>query len=186
MKRRYLGVLFVFSTALLVGRHKFYKYLPSTEPDRIIVGNEEKIIGPITKIKVYKAKRYLDLMHNNQVVRRYSIKLGFNPIGPKEIEGDGKTPEGIYKIDWRNPRSKFYKSLHVSYPNEKNIKYANEIGKNAGGNIMIHGSALIKIQFLYHYMPREDWTLGCIAVSNAAMDEIWQLVKDGTTVEIAP
>lgn len=144
---------------------------------------------PVTKIQVYKAKRYLDILHEGQIIRRYPMRLGFDPVGHKVAEGDGKTPEGTYSIDWRNPNSSFYKSLHISYPNQQDTKYAQQLGVSAGGDIMIHGSAPrlgAQGQPLYHYMPSKDWTLGCIAVSNAAMDDIWQLVKDGTTIEILP
>ena len=146
----------------------------------------------IDKVKVYKSKRVLELSSHGQVVQRYPIRLGFEPIGNKLTEGDGKTPEGMYTLDWRNPNSQFYKSLHVSYPNQQDQANATMQGLKAGSNIMIHGSFPIQGKLtrsgkpFYHYMPQQDWTLGCIAVSNAAMDDIWTRVKNGTLIEIVP
>lgn len=147
---------------------------------------------PIDKIKVYKSKRYLELLSNGQVMQRYPIRLGFEPTGHKLTEGDGKTPEGTYTLDWRNPNSQFYKSLHVSYPNQQDQAEAATHGLKAGSNIMIHGSFPVRGKLLesgkpfYNYMPQQDWTLGCIAVTNAAMDDIWTRVKNGTLIEIVP
>lgn len=189
-------VVLVGATVLALYLYQFRTYLPSGQPDVMPIqparhSTEPNLSSslPVTHIKVYKSRRYLELMHNDQVIRRYPIRLGFDPIGHKAVEGDGKTPEGSYNIDWRNANSSFYKSLHISYPNQRDSERAQQLGASAGGDIMIHGSAPqlgAEGQPLYHYMPRKDWTLGCIAVSNAAMDEIWRLVKDGTTIEIAP
>ncbi len=146
----------------------------------------------IDKVKVYKSKRYLELLSNGQVMQRYPIRLGFEPTGHKLTEGDGKTPEGIYTLDWRNPNSQFYKSLHVSYPNQQDQAEAAMHGVKAGSNIMIHGSFPVRGKLIesgkpfYNYMPQQDWTLGCIAVTNAAMDDIWTRVKNGTLIEIVP
>ncbi len=176
---------------------KFYKFWPtpgtlalnpmSSAKAHELQAQPLKNIPSITLIKVYKAKRYLELLHGDQVVKRYPIRLGFAPIGHKTTEGDGKTPEGNYRIDYRNPNSAFYKSLHISYPNAQDQQQARQRGVSAGGDVMIHGSAPQmgdQGQPLYRYMPHEDWTFGCVAVSNAAMDEIWQLVKDGVAIEI--
>ena len=198
MKKWLAGLGLLLMIGLLVGLYHFRAYLPASQQDKKILVQPVNHTGsapnatsslPVTHIKVYKSQRYLDLMHEDQVIRRYPMRLGFDPVGHKAIEGDGKTPEGIYNIDWRNPNSSFYKSLHISYPNQQDIRHAQQLGASAGGDIMIHGSAPqfgAEGQPLYHYMPRKDWTLGCIAVSNAAMDEIWQLVKDGTSIEIMP
>ncbi len=201
LKKWLAGFAIVLLVALLLGLYQFRAYLPASQPDVLIsqtsIGqsvsqpNDHSHLAQlsVTKIKVYKAQRYLDLLHEDQVIRRYPIRLGFDPLGHKAVEGDGKTPEGIYQIDWRNANSSFYKSLHISYPNQQDTQHAQQLGASAGGDIMIHGSAPklgAQGQPLYHYMPRNDWTLGCIAVSNAAMDEIWLLVKDRTTIEIMP
>lgn len=145
---------------------------------------------PIDSIQVYKDQRYLELKHQDQVIRRYPIRLGFAPLGHKVQEGDGKTPEGSYVIDWRNPQSAFYKSLHISYPNAADQQKAAQLGVSAGGDIMIHGSAT-SLQMkaapqLKTYFPQKDWTWGCIAVRNIDMDEIWQLVTNHTAIHIHP
>ena len=196
LKQWLAGMLVVLVSAAGVALYLFRNYLPSGQPDVIRVQPANHSSSPglnsklqVTRIKVYKSQRYLDLLHDDQVIRRYPIRLGFNPMGHKAVEGDGKTPEGTYKIDWRNANSSFYKSLHISYPNRQDSQHAQQLGVSAGGVVMIHGSAPklgAQGQPLYHYMPRKDWTLGCIAVSNAAMDEIWRLVKDGTTIDIMP
>ncbi|WP_423853102.1 L,D-transpeptidase family protein [Acinetobacter guillouiae] len=143
---------------------------------------------PITEVKVYKSDRIVKLMHHDQDIRTYPMRLGFDPIGHKVKEGDGKTPEGRYILDWRNPNSAFYKSLHVSYPNQQDKSKANQLGVSPGGDIMIHGSAtrsqVEKLPSLMTYLPRNDWTWGCIAVRNIDMDEIWKLVDDGTVISI--
>lgn len=143
----------------------------------------------VTQIKVYKAKRYMDVYSGENIIRRYAIRLGFNPIGHKGQEGDGKTPEGKYRLDWRNPKSQFYKSFHVSYPNKMDKKQAQDRGVSPGGEIMVHGSSnkMKNIgERLYHYIPNTDWTFGCIAISNAAIDELWLLMDDNTPIEIFP
>lgn len=144
---------------------------------------------PITQVKVYKYKRYMDLMSGEQVIRRYVIRLGFSPEGHKRQEGDGKTPEGKYVLDWRNSKSQYYKSFHVSYPNEQDKKRAAQRGVEPGGEIMIHGSPNkinLGRELLKHYLPNHDWTFGCIAVSNAVMDEMWESIIDGTPIIIYP
>ncbi|MDO3664538.1 L,D-transpeptidase family protein [Acinetobacter higginsii] len=144
---------------------------------------------PVTSIEVFKSQRILQLKHQQEVIRSYPIRLGFDPIGHKQFEGDGKTPEGTYSIDWRNPQSAYYKSLHISYPNKVDRAYAQQQGQSAGGDVMIHGTVPTRATSFpasASYMPRKDWTLGCIAVTNADMDEIWQLVTDHTAILIHP
>ncbi|UUM28753.1 L,D-transpeptidase family protein [Acinetobacter colistiniresistens] len=144
---------------------------------------------PVTSIEVFKSQRILQLKHQQEVIRSYPIRLGFDPIGHKQFEGDGKTPEGSYSIDWRNPQSAYYKSLHISYPNVDDISYAKQQGQSAGGNVMIHGTVPTRatsVPASASYMPRKDWTLGCIAVTNSDMDEIWLLVSDHTPIIIHP
>jgi murein L,D-transpeptidase YafK len=131
------------------------------------------------RIVVYKGRREMLLLRGESILRNYSVVLGREPVGRKEREGDGRTPEGRYVIDWRNPKSRFYLSLHISYPNEIDRARAAELGIDPGGDIMIHG--------LKDGMPRDqDWTQGCIAVTDREMDEIWGLVPDGTPIEILP
>ena len=138
----------------------------------------------VDSIWIYKGERVLTLVHRGEIVSRYSISLGRDPVGPKKREGDRRTPEGRYKIDWRNPDSRFYKALHISYPNDADLRLAAHIGVNPGGMVMIHG--MPSAPELRWLDTRGDWTDGCIAVSNAAMDEIWTAVADGTPVIIKP
>ena len=144
----------------------------------------------IDEVRVYKGQRQVRVLQNGQVIKTYAMRLGFTPLGHKTTEGDGKTPEGRYTIDWRNPNSLFYKSLHISYPNAADQAQAAARGVSAGGDIMIHGSSNLPQgqpkQALYDYLPRNDWTHGCISVSNHDMDELWRNVKNGTKIEIYP
>ncbi|MBI4184965.1 MAG: L,D-transpeptidase family protein [Proteobacteria bacterium] len=138
-------------------------------------------IGKADSILVLKGMRKLFLFRDGRLLRSYAINLGWSPKGHKEEEGDGRTPEGLYIIDGRNPNSGFHLSLHISYPNEVDLARAAHTGFSAGGDIMIHGIPNARRKRL----PR-DWTEGCIAVSNAAIHEIWQAVDDGTPIEIRP
>lgn len=144
---------------------------------------------PIQEIQVYKSARVVRLMHQGVVIREYPMRLGFDPIGHKQQEGDGKTPEGRYSIDWRNSNSAFYKSLHISYPNAADRRLATERGVSPGGEIMIHGATTTVLSTqpgMMQYLPQNDWTLGCVSVRNVDMDEIWKLVKNNTPIEILP
>ncbi len=136
-------------------------------------------------IVVIKSKRVMFLMKEGKILKAYRVALGKNPIGAKSVQGDGKTPEGRYYIVGRNPNSGFYKSLKISYPSEKDIEKANRLGVNPGGGIMIHGLSK-NIEYLGKYHILDDWTEGCIAVTNEEMDEIWMLVAEGTPIEILP
>src|SRR5690242_12427174 len=131
------------------------------------------------RIVVYKARREMLLLLGKSLLRTYKVALGRDPVGHKEREGDGRTPEGRYTIDRRNPKSKYYLSLHISYPNAADRAHAAELGVDPGGDIMIHGQK--------DGQPREhDWTQGCIAVTDSEMDEIWSLVPEGTPIVINP
>jgi murein L,D-transpeptidase YafK len=138
------------------------------------------------KIIVIKSKRLMLLMNNAEILKAYRISLGKHPVGHKTRKGDEKTPEGIYVIDSRITDSKFYLALHISYPNDSDIKNAQGLGVDPGGDIVIHGlpNGLGKKIGKLHRLT--DWTDGCIAVTNSEMVEIWQLVPDGTTIEIKP
>lgn len=134
---------------------------------------------PVTRIEVHKGAREMMLLHNDQVLRRYDIELGFAPEGHKQFEGDGRTPEGRYYIDRRNPNSAFYLSVGISYPNADDRAFARAHRKSAGGDIFIHGTPR---QMAF----RPDWTAGCIAVSNAEMREIYSMVGLRTPIDIYP
>jgi murein L,D-transpeptidase YafK len=137
------------------------------------------------RIIVFKSQRVMKLYKGNQELKYYKIALGGSPKGHKQREGDRKTPEGSYQICGKNPGSRFYKSLRISYPNRQDRKAAAQRSVSPGGHIMIHGlhrtySHLGKLHLL------SDWTDGCVAVTNDEMDEIWQLVDVGTRIEIRP
>lgn len=136
-------------------------------------------------IVVIKSKRVMFLMKEGKILKAYRVALGKNPVGAKYAQGDGKTPEGRYYIVGRNPNSNFYKSLKISYPNERDIEKAIRLGVNPGGGIMIHGLSK-NVEYLGKYHILDDWTEGCIAVTNEEMDEIWMLVAEGTPIEILP
>jgi murein L,D-transpeptidase YafK len=156
----------------------------------------ETAIVKADKIVVLKAERRLMLMRSGEilmsyrmragkVLRWFGIALGRDPVGAKVRQGDGRTPEGLYVLDWRNPRSRFYRSIHISYPGGADRERARRLGASPGGDIMIHGlpNGLSGKDFDH---ARWDWTEGCIAVTNAEMDDIWARVDDGTAIEILP
>jgi outer membrane protein assembly factor BamD (BamD/ComL family) len=141
--------------------------------------------GSADRILIEKGTRRLMLISRGEVLKSYKIALGGNPIGPKERQGDNKTPEGTYVIDARNRDSRFHLSLHISYPNERDKKRAKELGVPPGGDIMIHG---IKNGFAWVGDAHTgiDWTKGCIAVTDEEIEEIDKLAPNGTIVEIRP
>jgi murein L,D-transpeptidase YafK len=143
---------------------------------------EEKVIDSVV---VYKAKRQMQLLSGTEVIKSYSISLGDNPIGHKVQEGDERTPEGDYVIDYRNPQSRYHLSLHISYPNEKDKENAKKLGVSPGGNIMIHGSPK-NFQWSESLLKNMDWTDGCIAITNKEIEEFGRLVKNGTKITLYP
>lgn len=139
--------------------------------------------GPeVTGIVVNKGDRKMFLLHHGKVLKSYKIELGFAPVGHKQIEGDGKTPEGTYYIDRRNPNSDFHLSIGISYPNAADVAAARALGKSPGGDIFIHGQQ----NRLRRKRGDADWTWGCIAVSNREIEEIYAMVKEGTPITINP
>lgn len=141
--------------------------------------------GSVDRILIEKKERRLTLLSKGEVLKTYKIALGGNPTGPKERQGDNKTPEGTYVIDSRNKESRYHLSLHISYPNERDKKRARELGVSPGGNIMIHG---IKSGFSWvgDAHTEVDWTKGCIAVTDEEIEEIAKVTPNGTAVEIRP
>jgi L,D-peptidoglycan transpeptidase YkuD (ErfK/YbiS/YcfS/YnhG family) len=137
------------------------------------------------RILVDKGKRRLYLMHRGQVIAEYPVKLGLSPRGHKQFEGDFRTPEGVYHLSRRNPRSEFFLSVEVSYPNETDRARAKAEGLSPGGLIMIHGQPNVPRRPPEYYASN-DWTDGCIAVSNSAMVDIWQRTRLGIPIEIRP
>jgi tetratricopeptide (TPR) repeat protein len=141
--------------------------------------------GSVDRLLIEKSTRRLMLISQGEVLKSYKIALGGNPIGPKERQGDNKTPEGTYVIDARNRDSRFHLSLHISYPNERDKKRAKDLGVSPGGDIMIHG---VKNGFSWvgDAHTGVDWTKGCIAVTDQEIEEIDKLAPNGTIVEIRP
>jgi murein L,D-transpeptidase YafK len=136
--------------------------------------------GPeVTQVQVHKADRKMYLLHHGTVLKSYDIALGFAPEGHKQFEGDGKTPEGQYFISYKNPESDYHLSLKISYPNEVDIAFAEEQGKEPGGDIVIHGGPTKPVS-------RRDWTWGCVAVTNREMEVIYSMVEVDTPIFILP
>ncbi len=141
--------------------------------------------GPADRVLIEKRERRLSLISKGKVLKSYKIALGGNPVGPKERQGDNKTPEGTYFIESRNRDSRYHLSLRISYPNEQDRRRARELGVSPGGDIMIHG---IKNGFSWvgDNHAEVDWTKGCIAVTDTEIEEIEKFVPNGTLVEIRP
>ncbi len=137
------------------------------------------------KVVVVKHERVLRLLRRGRVVAEYPIKLGLNPYGHKQREGDFRTPEGKYELVARNPQSEFYLSIKISYPNREDAAVASENGYSPGGLIMIHGQPNVPKRPAEHYATR-DWTDGCIALSNADMVNVWMRTTVGIPIEIRP
>lgn len=137
------------------------------------------------RILIEKSARRMTLFRGNEPIKQYNVALGREPDGKKTTEGDCRTPEGCYVIDYRNANSEYHRALHISYPNENDRRQAAERGVSPGCDIMIHG-----LKNGMGWVGKEhlmtDWTLGCIAVTDREIDEIWKLAPIGTKVEIVP
>lgn len=160
---------FLVAALVLSSVFSFAKSDPSYSPNRILIE---------------KAARRLTLFKDGVVVKTYKVALGKHPVGAKERQGDGKTPEGVYMIDSRNEDSMYHRALHLTYPNGADWTRAKALGASPGGDIMIHG---IKngLGWLGPLHRTRDWTQGCIAVTNSEIDELWGVAL-GTQVEIRP
>jgi len=157
-----LGVLFMGISACSTSKFKTYN-------------------GPeVTRIVVQKADRKMHLLNEQKVLKSYDVALGFTPNGHKNVEGDGRTPEGDYFIDRRNPNSSYHLSLGISYPNAADVARARALGQSPGGDIFIHG------QPKFPWGSGPDWTAGCISVENHEMERIYAMVTDGTPITINP
>jgi murein L,D-transpeptidase YafK len=150
-----------------------------------LAGPFQEMHGKADLVLVKKSERRLYLLKNGKAYRDFRIALGKNPLGSKQRAGDNRTPEGDYVLDWRNDDSRFYKSIHISYPNENDLASAKLMGADPGGMIMIHGVPNSP-DYPAWLFDRIDWTDGCVAVTNEAMDEIWASVEEGTPIEIMP
>jgi murein L,D-transpeptidase YafK len=138
-----------------------------------------------THVVVHKAQRRLEIFQGDEQLREFRIALGGDPTGHKMFEGDSRTPEGRYMLGARNPRSEFFLSMHVSYPNAADTARARKMGRRPGGLIMVHGQPNEPKRSARYY-ESEDWTDGCIALTNADMMEFWLLVPSNTPIDIRP
>ena len=136
-------------------------------------------------VVVSKKERTLELLSQGKVIKTYKVALGGDPVGPKTRQGDHKTPEGVYVLDFRNAHSQFYKSIHISYPDGHDRALAHQSGVSPGGDVFVHGlpNGFGAIGAAHRL---KDWTDGCIAVTDEEMDQIWKAVPDGTLMEIKP
>ena len=137
------------------------------------------------RVVIEKSSRQLHLIQDGKPFRTFKIALGIRPVGDKKQEGDFRTPEGRYLLDRRNPNSDFFLSIHVSYPDAADRREAADLGVNPGGAIMIHGQPNVPTRSEAYYQT-QDWTNGCIAVSNSDMIDIWLMTGDNTPIEIRP
>jgi len=140
---------------------------------------------PVDYILVKKSERMMYLLSDKKIVKKYKVSFGANPEGHKLREGDEHTPEGRYTLDYKKKDSSFYKAIHISYPNKEDIENAKRNKVNPGGQIMIHAQKN-GFGWLAWIIQAFNWTDGCIAVTNAEMEEIWNIVKVGTPIEIRP
>lgn len=154
----------------------------------------------VDEVRVYKSKHRMQMLYQGKVMKTYKVMLGRGGMDPKRREGDNLVPEGSYILDWRNPGSKFYKSIHISYPDAADIERAKKEGVNPGGDIFVHGmpNNLVEIDDVIRdlglegidqetvdsWFPRIDWTAGCVAVKNDEMEEIWQSVQVPTPITL--
>ena len=137
------------------------------------------------RVVVLKKEHTLQLFSQGKVFKTYKVALGGDPVGPKTRQGDHKTPEGVYVLDFRNAHSQFYRSIHISYPNEHDRTEARKKGVSAGGDVFVHGlpNGYGAVGAAHRL---KDWTDGCVAVTDDEIDEIWRLTPDGTPIEIRP
>ena len=136
--------------------------------------------GPeVTRVVVMKSERKVYLLHDDQVLSAHEVDLGFSPQGHKRAERDGRTPEGRYRVDRRNPESRYHLSIGIDYPRPRDVARARALGVSPGGDIFIHGTPR-------EFSAARDWTAGCMAVPNEEMERIYAMVSDGTPVDIFP
>ncbi|MDQ7015633.1 MAG: L,D-transpeptidase family protein [Gammaproteobacteria bacterium] len=177
-----LKVLMIVSAATALG---FGSLLYAAKPDvfNTLDLSPSEVMADWVILK--KASRKLYLMKEGKILKEYNVGLGGNPKGHKQQEGDNRTPEGHYILDWRNPESLYHLSLHVSYPNEEDTRRAKKRGVFAGSNIMIHGQPN-GLGWAAKLIQKFDWTEGCIAVKNTEIEEIWKRVGENTPIDILP
>jgi murein L,D-transpeptidase YafK len=153
--------------------------------DSMTAQSEPQTVLRADSVVVLKKERTLELLSQGKVIKTYRVALGGDPVGPKTRQGDHKTPEGVYVLDFRNAHSQFYKAIHISYPSERDRVLARRKGVSPGGDVFVHGlpNGFGAIGAAHRL---KDWTDGCIAVTDEEIDEIWKAVPDGTQIEIRP
>ncbi len=176
-----LPLLILLSAAILGFVARLYAANPNALETLDLSSTE--IMADLVILK--KSSRRLYLMKEGKILRQYKVGLGGNPEGHKQQEGDSRTPEGHYLLDWRNPDSLYHLSLHVSYPNTEDNQSAKKKGISAGSNIMIHGQPNEQ-GWAAKLIQKRDWTEGCIAVQNTEIEEIWKMVGENTPIDIVP
>ncbi|GGI86220.1 hypothetical protein GCM10009332_24430 [Shewanella gelidii] len=147
--------------------------------------NQSPLVGKIDRVVVTKSKSVMALYQQGKKVKQYRIALGDRPQGHKRNEGDQRTPQGRYFLDYKKSDSAYYKAIHISYPNEEDRLRAEALGIDPGGQIMIHGQNP-KSSLSAEQAQQYNWTDGCIALTNEQMDELWRVVDPGTPIEIWP
>lgn len=151
------------------------------------VGPAQAAKQRVTRILVDKSERLLHVYAGKREIATYSVGLGTSPLGHKQQEGDRRTPEGRYTLDYKNARSTFFKSMHISYPNAADKANAKRLGVSAGGDIMIHGQANDPVaRAAIDRYPLPDWTYGCISMKNEELQKLWDVVSIPTPIQILP
>ena len=171
MRKKMLWIIGLLPAAILI-----YYFFPE---QKLPAGKN------VDKLVVYKNRRQMEAWSGDTLLKTYTISLGRSPKGHKQFEGDFKTPEGIYTINARNPKSGYHKNLGVSYPNDSDRTYAESMGKSPGGDIKIHGLRNGR-SYIGKFHRWKDWTAGCIAVTDQEIDELYTSVIKDAVIEIRP
>lgn len=151
----------------------------------VIFSNSALCLEKVDYVLVEKSAKTLSLFQQEKLIAKFPVVFGANPVGHKQQEGDEKTPEGRYTLDYKKEDSAFYKAIHISYPNENDIQQAGSKGVSPGSAIMVHGQRNY-FGWAYFVSRHFNWTNGCVALSNENMEKVWQLVESGTPIEIKP
>ncbi len=180
---RLFSLLFLLSVLAVGALVVWPRLFPPTGPSVVLPSDLPPLVGTIDRIVVEKSARRMTIFQGDQAMRVYRVALGFKPSGDKQRQGDGRTPEGSFKINRRNDASAYHLSLGIDYPQPDDIARATEAGFDPGGDIFFHGqpNSLAGQPAL-----PGDWTAGCIALTDAEIREIWAVTPMGTTVEIRP
>jgi murein L,D-transpeptidase YafK len=173
IRKRKLNILIIALVGLALIFLAYWKFPNKRLPESAVAD----------KVIVLKSKKRLILMNRDRALKIHKVALGKEPIGPKRCQGDLKTPEGNYKMDWKNAESRFHLSIHISYPNNADRVRAKRLGCSPGGDVMIHGLP-DEWDWIGKLHRWRNWTNGCIAVTNPEIEEIWRSVPIGTPIEI--